>query len=230
MKRYRFLIFDADGTLFDYASAEIWAFRKMCEDLSIEYSRELHDTYRSCNHEIWQEFEQRSITLDRLKVERFARTFELLDLSYAAEKASSTYLYRLSQSDHLIEGTRELLESLRGRYRMALLTNGITDTQKGRLKASSIGEYFDPVIISEERGYQKPDPRIFEILFREAHDPNKHESLMIGDSLSSDIAGGKAFGIDTCLLDLEHRYQENDQTVRPDRVVHHLKELQLLLS
>ena len=81
---------------------------------------------------------------------------------------------------------------------MLLLTNGLTDVQRPRFKASTIGHYFEDWVISEEVGVAKPDPRIFDIAFQRLGGPDRREVLIIGDSLTSDMAGGVAYGIDTC--------------------------------
>ncbi len=228
---YDLLIFDADGTLFDYDTAERWAFTAMCRDLHTPYSEQFHESYRTINHQIWKEFEQGTIDGKQLKAERFSRLFTASGRALDPLAASSLYLERLGQTGFLIDGAMTLLEALTGRYRLALLTNGIAKTQHGRLDASGIRGYFDPIIISEETGYQKPDPRIFEVLFSQAGHTAKDRALMIGDSLSSDIAGGAAFGIDTCLVDLDHSYTKETQAgPAPTMVVDSLKALSTLLT
>ncbi len=203
---YSLIIYDADGTLFDYDSAEIWAFRMMCEDLRIPFTPELHQSYRSVNHAIWKEFEQGTITSGELKPERFRRLFAVNGIDADPTAASPAYLERLGETWFLLEGVLEHLEKVSKQYSLALLTNGLAATQRGRLKASGIGRFFDPVIISEEVGCQKPDPKIFEVLMGKTPYSNKDEVLIIGDSLSSDIAGGVAYGIDTCLYDPGNLY------------------------
>ncbi len=206
--QYELLIFDADGTLFDYDKAEHWAFRMMCQDIGLVYSEEFHRLYRTINHGIWREFELGKITGAILKSERFRRLFDASDIDADAVKASKIYLDRLGETGYIMKGTRELLDQLKGEFHLALLTNGIAKTQHGRLQASGIGKYFDPVIISEEVGCQKPNPEIFEVLFSKANHQTKQTALMIGDSLGSDIAGGNAFGIDTCLIDFDNKFSK----------------------
>lgn len=197
---YELLIFDADGTIFDYERAEVWAFEKMCQDFSLPDTPNLLETYRVINSAIWKEFEAGTIDAAGLKVERFARLADTSGLDLDPAAVSEDYLERLSETGFLLEGTHEVLTQLRERYRLALLTNGITHTQEGRLERSDTGKYFDPIVISEQTGLQKPDPRIFGYLFERAGFTDKDRALMIGDSLSSDIAGARAFGIDSCYL------------------------------
>ncbi len=212
---YSLIIYDADGTLFDFDRAERWAFEKMCDDLGIEYTTLLHDDYRVINHEIWKEFEQGAITGKALKVERYQRLFDKQRINGDATKAAMTYLSRLGETGFLLEGAYSHLEQVFSSFPLALLTNGIAATQHGRLKASNIGHFFDPIIISEEVGAQKPDPKIFEILMKKTPGHAKEEVIIIGDSLTSDIAGGVAYGIDTCLFDLDNRYEMIPEGLSP---------------
>ena len=87
---------------------------------------------------------------------------------------------------------------MRAKYRLALITNGLRDVQRPRLAGSAIGDYFAEVIISEEVGAAKPDPAIFDAAFELLGRPPRAKVLLIGDSLSSDIAGGRDYGLDTC--------------------------------
>ncbi len=204
---YSLIIYDADGTLFDYNRAERWAFEQMCIDLEIEFTKRLHDSYREINHGIWKEFEQGTITGKALKVERYQRLFTREKIAQDATEAAMTYLSRLGEAGFLLDGAYEHLERVSESFPLALLTNGVAATQHGRLKASGIGHFFDPIIISEEVGAQKPDPKIFEILMARTTGIAKASVLIIGDSLTSDIAGGAAYGIDTCLFDPLKEYE-----------------------
>jgi HAD superfamily hydrolase (TIGR01509 family) len=81
---------------------------------------------------------------------------------------------------------------------LALITNGLKQVQRSRLAQSSIGKYFEVVLISDELGVAKPHPDIFTVAFKAMGNPEKEHVLIIGDSLSSDIKGGSDYGIDTC--------------------------------
>ncbi len=198
MGNYELLLFDADGTLFDYDRAEAWSLEKTMNSLGIPWYEEILPVYRQINRGYWQALERGEITAAGIKAARFRDLLERLESPADPVFAGETYLQFLGASDFLIDGTVELLEYLNGRVQLALITNGITKTQYGRLSASGIGKYFDPVIISGEVGYQKPDPRIFDVLFEQSGFTDRRKALIIGDSLSSDMQGGLNSGIDTC--------------------------------
>ncbi|MDX9954606.1 MAG: HAD-IA family hydrolase [Anaerolineae bacterium] len=119
-------------------------------------------------------------------------------LAVNVEAFSTCYLERLGQAGHLLPGAVALLEALSGKIGLALITNGIAAVQRSRLACSDLERYFDAVIISEEVGAAKPDAAIFDAAFAAMGCPPKATVLMVGDSLTSDITGGIAYGLDTC--------------------------------
>lgn len=68
----------------------------------------------------------------------------------------------------------------------------------GRIAASGLEPWLDKVVVSDDAGAEKPDPRYFERAFAVSGAGDKSECIIIGDSLTSDIRGGQQFGIDTC--------------------------------
>ena len=195
---YTWLIFDADGTLFDYDRAEATAFRRTFEQDGHSFHDEYAEVYREVNGQIWREFERGEITADALRVERFARLFARLDLPIDAAGFSASYLHNLGQQADLIDGAAEIVQTLSHRYQMIVLTNGLRDVQKARMAGCGLQSFFAAVVISDEVGVAKPDPRIFDIAFESMGNPPRDEVLMIGNGLSSDIRGAANYGIDAC--------------------------------
>jgi putative hydrolase of the HAD superfamily len=110
----------------------------------------------------------------------------------------ASYLAHLAQCGDLIEGAYEVLSALHGKSRIAIVTNGLKIVQRTRLERSRIRAYIDVLVISEEVGAAKPNPEYFEAVCDLTGQPLKSDVLIIGDSLTSDIQGGRDFGIDTC--------------------------------
>ncbi|RKX73341.1 MAG: noncanonical pyrimidine nucleotidase, YjjG family, partial [Spirochaetes bacterium] len=94
-----------------------------------------------------------------------------------------------------------------------IITNGIKDTQYGRLKKAGLMEIFEEIIISEEAGIAKPAVGFFDYALERIGFRQIENMLVIGDSLSSDIAGGAGYGIDTCWFNPEGL--ENNSSVKP---------------
>lgn len=195
---YSTLLFDADGTLFDYDRAEAWALAETFAQYGLPFEAAYGQDYRQVNGPLWKAFEEGAITQERLKVLRFEMLFDNLGFAVDADAFSNSYSRQLGKATFLVDGAHELILALSGQHRLLLVTNGLTDVQRPRLGASLIGQYFEDWIISEEVGVAKPDSRFFDIAFERLGQPDKRDVLIIGDSLTSDMAGGVAYGIDTC--------------------------------
>ncbi|UCG22977.1 MAG: YjjG family noncanonical pyrimidine nucleotidase [Chloroflexota bacterium] len=198
MTLYCSLLFDADGTLFDYDRAETRALSGTFAQFGQAFKPAYSDLYRRVNGPLWDALEQGDVTQDRLKVQRFELLFDELGLAVDPAAFSDSYSRQLGKGTFLVDGAEQLVAQLSRDYRLFIITNGLTDVQRPRFAASAIGRYFLDWIISEEVGFAKPDPRIFDIAFERMGRPAKEQVLIIGDSLSSDMAGGIAYGIDTC--------------------------------
>ncbi len=205
---YRLVLFDADGTLWDFHRAESQALRTTFADFGLDYSPELHGSiYHEVNAAIWKEFERGELTQESLAAERFRRFFSRLDARGALSRPSTTidvdafgrgYLTHLGEGAYLIPGAEDLVARLRASCRMAVITNGFAQVQRARFSRTKIVAHFDAVFISSEIGSQKPDAAFFEPVFRRFSEISKSDMLVVGDSLSSDIQGGINVGLDTC--------------------------------
>ena len=107
-----------------------------------------------------------------------------------------------------------------------MVTNGLTRVQRTRIRKSIIAKYFEEVIISEEIGYAKPNPMIFEKGLNHISLPDKKDIVVIGDSLTSDIQGGINYGIDTVWYNLHNKI--NNGGILPTYVIKELAEIHLL--
>ncbi len=196
---YKLLIFDADGTIFDYDRGEAYALEAAFGDAGLPFDgEEMIATYRRINADIWRAFEAGRIAQQDISRTRFTRFFEEVGLSAAVDAFATSYLEHLGEADFLVSGAAELIEFLAKDYSLAMVTNGLSRVQRSRFSRSPIGGRFHPVVISDEVGVQKPNPDIFDFVYETHTQVSPAESLMIGDSLTSDIAGGRAAGIDTC--------------------------------
>jgi 2-haloacid dehalogenase len=195
---YRWLLFDADGTLFDFARAETSALARTFAQFDLLLAPDTADIYRRINQQCWQALERAELTPERLPTRRFELLFAAEGIAANAEAFGAAYLANLAQSAYLLDGVIEMLAALRDRYRFAIITNGLALVQHGRLARSAIRDDIAALTISEEVGSAKPAPGIFDAAFASMGDPAKAEVLMIGDSLTSDIQGALDYGIDAC--------------------------------
>ncbi len=197
--RYRWLLFDADGTLFDYDRAEAAALERTLAGVGFELEPDTRTIYHRINGALWKQLEGGTVDALTLRYRRFELLFAELGIPVAAaKKASERYLVELAACSELLPGAEDVVRELARSTRMALVTNGIADVQRPRFERSSIVHLFATLTISDELGIAKPDPRILDIALEALGSPPKDEVLMIGDSLTSDIQGGVNAGVDTC--------------------------------
>ena len=198
MQRYQWLLFDADGTLFDYDRAESVALRRAFALIGTAWDPGHLTAYQRINRELWLAVEKGELTPGYVKVRRFELLLQTIGVAHPPAAFSARYLECLAECSELIEGVAEVLEALRGKYRMAILTNGLQVVQRGRLARSVIREHIAEIIISEEIGFSKPAKEFFDAALARLGHPSRREVLMIGDSWNSDISGAIQYGLDAC--------------------------------
>ncbi|MBT3240312.1 MAG: noncanonical pyrimidine nucleotidase, YjjG family [Chloroflexi bacterium] len=198
MKKYSWLFFDADGTLYDFEKTELIAFQKTFNLIGHPYHPDFLKKYHQINNQLWADFEAGKISLEDLKNNRFNLFFDSLDLKIAPDEFSHHFIEHLAEGHYLLKDAEELIKFLSKDYRLLLLTNGLKEVQRRRFSGSTIIDFFEEIIVSGEVGVAKPGSEIFDLAFAAVGNPQKARVLMVGDSLSSDIAGGLGYGIDTC--------------------------------
>ena len=194
---YQTVLFDIDGTLLDFLRSERDAISDALYQMDIAVSDAMLDDYSRINDSMWKLLEQGKIERETLKYRRFEILFSEYGIDADAKRLSEIYMSTLSQKAHLFEGARELCRDVSTVAKTYIVTNGTKSIQECRLKKCGILPYFDGIFISEELNYAKPDARFFEAVASLIPDFSKERTVIIGDSLSSDIAGGLNFGIDT---------------------------------
>ena len=224
MKKYELFLFDADGTLYDYDMAEANALKSMFEQCGFAYDDQTRMRYRAINQAVWDRFEKGELSKEILQVLRFERLFAEVGVEYDAKAFNEKYLFELGKGAFLMEGALEICQEIAAACKQIfIVTNGILATQEARIKHSLIKDYISASFVSEHIGFQKPDMRYFEHVFANIPQINKEKILLVGDSLSADIAGGNQAGLDTCWFN-ESR-AENQTNIKPTYEINSLKEL-----
>ena len=197
---YKYLLWDIDGTLLDFAAAEKCAIRALFDKYNLgACSDEMISSYAKINKKYWEALERGEMTKPQILVGRFVEFFESINVDTSIAENFNTD-YQLTLGDYVVfeDNAINTLESEKGKYRLIAVTNGTKIAQEKKLKTSGLNKYFDSVYISEDVGFEKPDVRYFDYLFAKENINNKSECLIIGDSLTSDMLGGNNAGIDTC--------------------------------
>ena len=195
---YDILLFDADRTLLDFDKSELVALQQVFEEYKIEFDEKLHCTYNKINHHLWDRHELGLISREKLIYKRFEDLFVQENLKIDSVEFEDLYQFLLSEQAYLIDGAFELIKDLSEKYSIYVVTNGVRDTQMKRLVSTGISKYVKDIFISDEIGYQKPSKEYFDIVFSRIHNFEKRRTIIIGDSLTSDIQGGNNAGVDTC--------------------------------
>ena len=225
---YDALLFDADGTILDFAQSEKNALEKLRETMGCRLEEKaFRKAYHEVNNKIWLELEEGKISGKELKSERFTRFARVIGSATTPAKLSERYLTYLGEESHFLEGADSLIQKLSARYPMGVITNGLSVVQKARFDRPEFREAFREMIISEEVGTAKPGIEIFRITAKRMKVSLSRRILIIGDSLTSDIAGGINAGISTCWYNPGG--WENQSPWVPDKEVRSFEELERYL-
>lgn len=196
--RYTTILFDLDHTLFDFDTSETKAFRAALEQNGVHLVDGLHGLFVNINKALWVRVEAGEITPNDVRTVRFEQLFEQTGIEADARTIADDYIDGLGAFGDLYPGARELLEELSSQATLALVSNGIGVVVRTKVERLDLERYFNAIVVSGEVGIAKPHGRFFDIAFEQLAHPDKAATLMIGDNLASDIAGGINYGIDTC--------------------------------
>ena len=224
----RNVLFDLDDTLFDFHKAEKIALTKTLVHFGIDPTEETLALYSTINAAHWKRLELGEISREEVKVGRYRELFKTIGVECDPVKATAYYESMLAIGHYFMPGAPELLEELYGKYRLYIVSNGTAKVQEGRIGISGIKKYMDGIFISQILGANKPDKQFFDICFSEIPDFSLSETVIIGDSLSSDIKGGINAGIITVWFN--PKGIENDSDIKPNYTIKELSEIPGLLS
>lgn len=201
---YTHLFFDVDDTLLDFAAGEHYSLSALFQSLALGPFDEVFATYRTINRALWDASERGEIGVEDLMNARFTELLAAFHLTGDGSKIDEQFRANLAADDFSMPGARELLADLHHDYTIAIATNGIATTQEARLCRADMWSYIDASFVSNEIGVQKPDVRFFEAMLTLPRF-SKATSLMIGDSLTSDMEGARRFGMPRCWYNPERK-------------------------
>lgn len=222
------VLLDLDHTLFDSDASEAAAFAHALSTIGVEADSAMLDRYRAINRAMWRRVEAGTLSVAALREQRFESFLEAERIDVSTPALADAFVDGLGGFGELYPGVRAVLDELNELATLALVTNGIGQVQRHRIRRLSLERRFAVVVVSGEVGVAKPDPAIFQIVVDRLGSPPKDRMIMVGDSLTSDIAGGRAFGIDTVWLDRDAE-GSGDQTAATHRI-RSLTELPAIVS
>lgn len=208
--RWDLILFDLDGTLLDYHSAARRAFEQAFADVGVVCEPHFHEVFGEINRELWRSFEEGGVTARELRVLRYQRLRDQLDLPITAEKFSEHYLELLSQGGDLLPEALETVRELHSSIPLGVITNGFEDVQVGRMAASGLDRYFPHMACSECAGAAKPQRPIFDLAMQQHGLSDPTRVVIVGDNFISDICGGIDYGMAACWYNPYGRERDGD--------------------
>lgn len=200
MKKYKFFLLDADHTLLDFEGDARAAVLQTMQEFGIPYTDDQYPIYQRCNNACWQALENKEITKDELSVKRFRDFFDVMGFCADAEKVAARYPENIGEvGGRLLPETLQTIKALYQKgAQMYILSNGFAKSHNMRMERSGILPYLKADFVSENLGAEKPDKLFFDRAFAQIPDFCIEKAIMVGDSLSADMRGGIAAGVDTC--------------------------------
>ncbi len=223
------ILIDIDDTLLDFRKCAEQAIRQTCLEQSVPYSDEMRLEFFDTTAMLWSMIEKGTLTKPELYKKRWTLIFSKLGIDFNGELFDQLFRTNFRHVAIPVEGAKEMLADLSRSYRLFAASNASYDQQIERLTKADLLSYIEQVFTSESVGYVKPSKEFFEQCMKEIGHYEKDEILMLGDSLSADISGGKAYGIKTCYFDRGYG-AENTSDITPDITVTRLSELKELIS
>ncbi|WP_010300192.1 YjjG family noncanonical pyrimidine nucleotidase [Kurthia senegalensis] len=228
MKKYTHVLFDIDNTILNFDATEEVALSIILEKYGPTLDQErLHRTYQKINRSLWRAYEKNEMTKEQLLHTRFFETFYIYDIRVDGEALANEYQQLLAKGKDPVIGAQKVLDTLKNIPKY-IVTNGVQHTQRSRLQNVGWTSYFEAIYISEEIGYHKPQIEFFDTVFERSPEIVKETTLIIGDSLTSDIQGGITAGIDTCWINFHH--EENTTAIQPTYTMETLEEVLQLFA
>ena len=198
-RRYDWLLFDADDTLFDFGAGSRAAILEVLVGFGIEPHPVTVACYEAVNAMMWRRGDLGELNQTQIAEGRFFHFLACLGRSDIDHlEMNAAYKATLAKQSVLFKGALEMVRGLHEKgYRMAIVTNGLAQVQHGRLDESPIRRFFEGLFISEEVGARKPQPEMFDAVCERLGIDDRSRAVMIGDNLQSDILGGNLAKIDT---------------------------------
>ena len=221
------LLFDADGTLWDFDASARLGFETIFARRVWDYTPAFFDGYTRINNGLWERYERGEMSRDRVLVERFDLLFAELRIEASGAAFEDEFRVELESNPVWMDGAEELLRELRPGYKIYVVTNGVASTQRKRIAITGLDRYVDEFFISEEIGAQKPQKAFFDHVLSRIGSCAADELMLIGDSLSADILGANRAGIPSCWFNPSGAPLKGE--ARPDHIIRELKELPAIL-
>ena len=225
---YEILFLDLDDTILDFHKAERVAISKTIRDFGVEPTEEILARYHIINKRHWDQLELGTMTRVQVLENRFAVLFSELGVTADKTACARVYERNLSIGHYFLPGAEEAVASLSKKYRLFLASNGTTSVQMDRIASANLERFFEKIFISQQMGHNKPSKAYFDACFAQISNFDRSKTLIVGDSLTSDIRGGNNAGIATCWVNSQGLTCRED--VQVDYEIPALSQLEAMLE
>jgi putative hydrolase of the HAD superfamily len=212
MAAIKHVFFDLDHTLWDFEKNSDLTFKKIFlkHDINTDLIGFLK-IYKPLNIEYWKLYREEKINKEELRYQRLKTAFDAINYEISDDLIdilAIDYIECLPDYNHLFEGTFEILEYLKGKYELHIITNGFEEIQTKKMESSRILDYFSTLVTSESVGVKKPNPKVFNYALEKAN-AQSNNSIMIGDSIEADIEGALSVGMKAIHVNFEKEKLNN---------------------
>ncbi|BBF44902.1 5'-nucleotidase YjjG [Lachnospiraceae bacterium KM106-2] len=198
-KKIDTILWDIDATLLNFEASEAVSIRECFKQYDVTITDEQFEMYKKINRSYWDRFERNEISKQSVYRDRFVDLFAYLNVKgIDPDTFNDAYQMAIGTNYVLEEGAIEICETLSKNYRQYVVTNGSTVAQYTKLKGSTLDQYMDGIFISDEMGVAKPDKKFFDLCASQIKNYDPETTMIIGDSLTSDMQGGNNAGIRCC--------------------------------
>lgn len=214
MNHFKTILWDIDGTLINFHAAEDVCIRNGLRGYDVEITDEQMNEYKKINRSYWERLERKEVTKPEVYLNRFRDFFAYMGVNHIKPAVFNDYYQNaLAEVVVMEENAMEVVTYLSKTHRQYAVTNGSLVAQEGKLARSGLDKIFLDVFISEQVGAEKPDPVFFNVVASRIPDFKREETIIIGDSLTSDMLGGNNAGITTCWYNPSHTQNHTDAKV-----------------
>ncbi len=223
------ILWDVDGTLLNFTYSQELALKKCFQSAGLMITEEILKRYDRINDSYWKRLELGEVTKAQLLIGRFQTLFEEFGIENVdLERFGKEYQQELGNIYQYIDDSCNICQALRGQVDQYVITNGVTLTQRNKLKLSGLDVWMKDIFISEEIGVPKPDPLFFVKCLQKVTEKDRSHILVVGDSLTSDIKGGIQAGLKTCWYRPNGTVNETPWV--PDYEISHLNQIFTILE
>lgn len=223
----RFVFLDLDDTILDFHRTERAALTKALLECGIPPTEAVLSRYHQIDRQHWQRLERGELTHTQVQEGRFRVLLTELGAALDPAEVNRRFRENLCGEQYFLPHAREAVERLRQNHRLFLASNGTASVQHSRLESAGLYPVFERVFVSQELGFNKPAREFFDACAAQIPGYAPEKAMMVGDSLSSDIRGGKNAGIRTCWVNPDHKPAPEGLT--PDYEIEALSQLPELL-